>query len=117
MYKLTCIMCPVGCLLEAELEEGKLALKGNGCKRGVIYAQNELSDPRRMVTSAVAVKGGVLPLVPVKTQKPVPKALINEVLLQIKTAQTKAPVRIGQVLVENVAQTGIDVVATRNIDT
>ncbi|MCI6157080.1 DUF1667 domain-containing protein [Peptoniphilaceae bacterium SGI.137] len=116
--ELTCINCPVGCALTAEVdEEGNLlSLKGNSCNRGKIYATQEVKDPRRILCSTVHLDGGRSPLVSVKTKEPVPKPMIRDVMREIQKIRAAAPVKIGDVLLHNVAGTGVDIVATKNRD-
>jgi len=111
-----CITCPRGCALDV-LVEGKTVVKveGNSCQRGVDYAVAEITDPRRMVTTTVRVKGGVHPLVPVFTEKPIPKPQIFELLAEIRKVELTAPVKYGDVVMENVLGTGVNVLASRNI--
>lgn len=113
--ELICIVCPVGCRLEVDQNGDDIKVSGNQCKRGEKYAIDELTNPLRMVTSSMKVDGGDLPLVSVKTKKPIPKNLINEALKQIKKESSSAPICGGDVLIKNVAGTDIDIVATRNI--
>lgn len=114
--ELTCIVCPVGCRLKAEMADGKVvSVEGNGCKRGAEYALDELCAPKRTVTSTVRVSDGFLPLVPVKTVQAVPKDKIDEVLAEVRAARLAAPVESGQVVIANVAGTGVDVVASRSM--
>jgi len=113
---ITCILCPQGCNLEVTLDDGKVVqVKGNGCGKGKTYGAEECLDPRRTITSSVKVIGGEHPLVSVKTAAPIPKAAIWDCMKAINAACVEAPVRIGQVIIENVADTGINVVATRNV--
>lgn len=114
--KLICITCPVGCTLEVT-HEGKTIIKvdGSQCKKGLEYAKAELADPRRMVTSTVKVRGGVFPLVPVYTAAPIPKPLIFDLLAELRKVELQAPVKIGQVVLENALGTGVDVLASRNL--
>lgn len=113
--ELICIVCPVGCRLEVDQNGDDIKVSGNQCKRGEKYAIDELTNPLRMVTSSMKVDGGDLPLVSVKTKKPIPKNLINEALKQIKNESSSAPICGGDVLIKNVAGTDVDIVATRNI--
>lgn len=114
--ELTCIVCPVGCRLKAEVVDGEVrSVEGNSCKRGAAYARDELCAPKRTVTSTVRVSGGFLPLLPVKTAAPVPKERIGQVLAQISAVRLGAPVAAGQVVIENVAGTGVNVIATRSM--
>jgi CxxC motif-containing protein len=114
--KIICITCPMGCSLEVT-HEGKTITKvdGHECKRGLEYVEAELTDPRRMVTSTAKVKGGVYPLVPVYTAAPIPKPLIFDLLAELRKVELQAPVKVGQVVLENALDTGIDVLASRNL--
>lgn len=110
--KLTCIMCPIGCNLEVIEEKGELVVSGNKCKRGQVYARMEITCPKRVVTSLFPVKDkGV---VSCKTNGDIEKKYIFEVLKEIKSNYVEAPVKIGDVLIENVLDSGVDIVATSN---
>ena len=114
--ELICIGCPLGCNLSVEMDGGQVvSVNGNTCKRGDDYARKELTDPRRIVTSTVPVAGGNLPVVSVKTASDIPKGKIRECLCALKGVTLTAPVQIGDVIVENVADTGVDVIATKSI--
>ena len=114
--ELICIGCPLGCNLTVEMDGGQVvSVNGNTCKRGDDYAKKELTDPRRIVTSTVPVAGGNLPVVSVKTASDIPKGKIRECLCALKGVTLTAPVQIGDVIVENVADTGVDVIATKSI--
>lgn len=114
--KIICITCPVGCTLEVT-HEGKTLLKVDGqqCKKGMEYAEREFTDPRRMVTSTVKVRGGMFPLVPVYTEAPIPKPLIFDLLAELRKVELQAPVKVGQVVLKNALGTGVDVLASRNL--
>ena len=114
--ELICIGCPLGCNLTVEMDGGQVvSVSGNTCKRGDDYARKQLTDPRRIVTSTVPVAGGNLPVVSVKTASDIPKGKIRECLCALKGVTLTAPVQIGDVIVENVADTGVDVIATKSI--
>ena len=114
--ELICIGCPLGCNLTVEMDGGQVvSVNGNTCKRGDDYARKELTDPRRIVTSTVPVAGGNLPVVSVKTASDIAKEKIRECLCALKGVTLTAPVQIGDVIVENVADTGVDVIATKSI--
>ncbi len=114
--KLICVSCPVGCELTVTLDNGEIQnVEGNACKLGVDYAHQELFDPRRMVATTVKVKNGYHPLVPVYTEKPVPKPKIFEILAEIRKVEIDAPVKVNQVIIENVLDTGINVIASRDL--
>lgn len=114
---LICIRCPLGCSLNASLENGQVtSVSGNTCPRGEAYAKTELTAPMRTVTSTVRVTGAAMPVISVKTAADVPKEKIAAVMEAIRTIRAAAPVHIGDVLLENAAGTGVPVVATRNAD-
>ena len=115
--KITCIICPIGCkiLVKIEGRECKI-IGGNKCKEGVDYARNEALDPRRVLTTSVLVEGGDWPLVSVKTSDPVPKEKVFSVLKEIKKTVVNAPVKSGQTIIKNIANTGIDIVATKKVE-
>lgn len=114
--KLICISCPVGCELEVTLNEGTIIeVEENACKLGIDYAQQEIFDPRRMVASTVKVKNGFHPLVPVYTEHPIPKPMIMDILAEIRKVEIEAPVELNQVVIQNVLETGINIIASRNM--
>jgi CxxC motif-containing protein len=112
--ELTCIVCPRGCSLKVTFtEDGKIGtITGNACKRGVTYAENECTHPRRTVTSTVRLASGGV--VAVKTADTVPKEDTFRVMKEINGVTAPADVKIGDVIIENVAGTGVKVVATAN---
>lgn len=112
--QLICIGCPVGCLITVVKEEdGTLLITGNTCNRGAEYARKEMTAPARIVTSFVRVTGAQDPVLSVKTATDIPKGKIEEAMEQIRRTVVKAPVHIGDVVVSDVAGTGVDVNATR----
>lgn len=107
---LTCIECPIGCEIEVELEEGKvISVKGNNCPRGKVYAEAEVVCPKRVVTSTVRAENGEM--IPVKTDRPLRKDAIFEVMAKINATTCKMPVALGDVLVENICDDANLVVA------
>jgi len=114
--ELICITCPMGCTLDVTHEGDTIVeVDGATCKRGLDYAEEELTDPRRMVTTTVRVVGGLHPLLPVYTSAPIPKARIFDLLEAIRKAEVKAPVRVGDVVLEDVVDTDVDVLASRDM--
>ncbi|MBQ1304932.1 MAG: DUF1667 domain-containing protein [Erysipelotrichales bacterium] len=114
--ELTCIGCPMGCQITVELENGEvLSVHGNTCAIGDKYARHEVTNPERTVTSTVVVDGGDKPRCSVKTAGNIPKEKIFECMKEIDAVRLEAPVSIGDVVIENVAGTGVNIVATRNI--
>lgn len=112
----TCICCPLGCRIEVALDEnGQVSeVSGYTCKRGADYAAQEAVAPERMVTAVLCVSGCLEP-VSVKTQRPVPKAAMRDVLAAIAALDLSAPVEAGEVLIEDVCGTGVPVVATKSV--
>ncbi len=114
--KLTCIGCPMGCPLTVVMNgEEVVSVTGNTCKRGDIYARKEVTNPTRIVTSTVRVSGGSIDMVSVKTKEDIPKGRIFDCVKALKEVEVSAPVHIGDVILENVADTGVDIVATKNV--
>jgi len=114
--KFICITCPRGCALDVTMEgEAVVKMEGNSCKRGIDYVTGELNDPRRIVTTTVRVRGGVHPLAPVYTESPIPKPRILDLLAEIRKIELRAPVKFGDVVIENALGTGVNVLASRNI--
>ena len=114
MRELICINCPLGCRLSVDDKDlANIKVSGNTCPRGATYAVNEITAPKRMVTSSVPVTGSNTKRVSVKTSAPIAKSKIFECLGEIKKIRATAPVAIGDVLLSNVCDSGVDIVATR----
>ncbi len=113
--EIICVACPHGCRLEATRKDGEILISNAGCKRGKEYAINEITDPRRMVATTVRVAHAIHPLLPVYTTAPFPKGRVTELLREIRKVEINAPVKMGQVVLENVLGTGINVVASRDL--
>ncbi|NJE06555.1 DUF1667 domain-containing protein [Thermococcus sp. M36] len=110
-YRFTCIICPLSCALEVEVDDGRVGeVKGYTCPRGKEWAIEEVTNPKRVVMSVVPVEGGALPTVSVKTAEPVPKERIPELMKFLAGLRLRAPVRIGDVVAE---WEGVKIVATR----
>jgi len=111
--RLTCIVCPKGCQILVKLENGEIvSIENNQCKRGIDYAKNEVLDPRRTLTTTVKLSNGKV--LPVRTKEPIPKKLMKEAMLETKDIVVEPPIKIGDVVIKNIAGTGIDLVATGN---
>lgn len=111
---LTCIVCPKGCELKVEFtDSGEItSISGHTCKRGEIYARAECTAPVRTVTTTVRCKDGAV--VAVKTSSPIPKSMIFEVMRRINSVAADNDVKIGDIVIANVLDTGADVVVTSN---
>lgn len=112
----TCICCPLGCQITVTEENGQLIITGNNCPKGEKYVKDEMTNPTRMVTSMVQVDGGAIPVVSVKTKEAIPKEKIQDCIEALKGIKVNAPVKIGDVILEDVADTGISIIATKNVD-
>jgi CxxC motif-containing protein len=113
---ITCISCPMGCDVDVEVKDGKIVnMDGHQCPAGKEYVKEEYYNPTRVLPTTARVKGGVLPLVPVKTNKPMPKGKLEEAMEVIAQQEVEAPVKLGDVIVENILDTGVDIVATRDL--
>ena len=110
--EMICIRCPMGCHLTVSQEGDDITVTGFTCRRGKEYGEQEMRCPMRVVTSSVRVTGGRRPVCSVKTAQAVPKSAIADVLRCVGQAQIAAPVRIGDVVIRDVAGTGVDLVAT-----
>lgn len=114
--KITCIVCPLGCEVSVSMDSGKITeITGYSCKRGERYARTEVTDPRRTLTTTMRVQDGQSPLVSVKSQKPLPKDLLFGCMKEINETAIKAPVQIGDMLIENILGTGVNIVATERV--
>lgn len=115
MREITCIQCPMGCALMVTVDGENISVSGNGCPRGAVYGEKEVTSPMRTVTSTVVVEGGAMPRVSVKTAGGVPKGKIFDVMEEIHSTRVAPPVKIGDILIKNVANTGVDLVATSDV--
>lgn len=109
-----CINCPRGCMLTVDTET--LEVKGNSCPRGEAYGKAEVTNPVRTVTSTVKIVGGEFPRVSVRTDKPIPKAKMFEVMKEINKAEVKAPVNIGDIVISHVLGTDANVIITKKME-
>lgn len=114
MKELVCIVCPRGCRLKVDEENG-YAVSGNSCPRGEVYGKQEVTAPVRTVTSTVRISGGLNPMCPVKTNRPVPKSKMLDVMHEIAKVRIQSPVKCGDIIIKDVCSTGSDVVATKDM--
>ena len=111
---LTCVECPRGCQITVKTEDGKvIEVTGNTCPKGKAYAENEVTAPRRVVTSTVKSDKGIM--IPVKTSKPVLKANMFEIIKKINTVTVTLPIKLGDVVLKDI-EDGIDLVATKSAE-
>ena len=115
-YTIPCIVCPAGCMIEVTTKDNEIInVTGNSCERGEAYAKSEAVAPVRIVTTSVTVSGGTKPVAAVRTGQAIPKAKIRECIREAAKADVAAPVHIGDVIVANVAGTGVDLIAAANV--
>ncbi|MCT4607469.1 MAG: DUF1667 domain-containing protein [Marinisporobacter sp.] len=105
----------MGCHLRVRKEEGKYQITGNTCKRGEAYGIKEMTNPTRVLPTTVKIKNAFLKRLPVKTNEPIPKELIFKCMEKINTIEVEAPVKMGDVIIHNILNTGVDVVATKTM--
>ena len=112
-----CTGCPLGCRLEVEVvEDDVVEVRGFACRRGERYGQQEHLDPRRSVTTTVWIEGATIRRAPVRTAEEIPKDRIDDVMRALRGLQVQAPIRRGDVVLADAAGTGIDVIATRDLE-
>lgn len=113
--ELICIQCPLGCHLSVEHDGRRIqVVTGHECKRGLVYAEKEVFQPQRTVTTTVAVRGSCFPLLPVKTDTPVPKSLTQDIVNALSALAVEAPVESGEVVLPDALGTGSNIIATRS---
>lgn len=115
-HTFTCIKCPLSCQVEVVAEGNVIQeMKGHTCTQGETYVIDEFTHPVRTLTTTVRVRDGILPVLPVKSEKPLPKNLIRKCVEVLNTVTVKAPVKCGDIVCENVLDTGVNVVASRDL--
>lgn len=114
MKELICIVCPKGCHLKVDEQNG-YAVTGNACPRGAEYGKKELQNPTRTLTSTVRVQGAALSRLPVKTDKEIPKAMVQKAVRLLDGVTVNAPVKVGDVVLKDILGTGAAFVATRSL--
>lgn len=115
--EIICILCPLGCSLTVDYTQRAIqSIKGSQCKLGLAYAEKEIFNPERTLTTTVRVKHGHLPLVSVRTNKPIPKERLFDAMNLLAKIEVEAPIRVNDKIVENLFDTGVDIIATKNIE-
>ncbi|MFI3227390.1 MAG: DUF1667 domain-containing protein [Clostridia bacterium] len=117
LKEFTCIICPNGCAIQAQLLENNEIgeISGQMCPRGIEYVKQELLDPKRNIATSIVVENGELPLVSVRLSGAIPKNRIFDVVAEINKQKVCAPTKIGQVVIKNVLDLGADVIITKEI--
>lgn len=116
--EMICIICPMSCHLEVDLDEANQVQKvaGNSCQRGDVYARKELTAPTRMVTSTVKIKNALYSRLPVITSSDIPKQKMFDIMKLISEIEVTAPVQVNDVILKNVLDLGVDIVASRSME-
>jgi CxxC motif-containing protein len=112
---LVCIVCPLGCKLTVEKNGEEYVVKGNTCKRGQAYAIEELTNPTRMLTSTVKLSNSKHVRLAVHTSAPIPKGKIFDAMKIINSTTAIAPLKMGDIVIKNILDTGVDVCSSRTI--
>jgi len=111
-----CVVCPVGCEIDVVHEGGKIiSMEGNKCEKSEEFVRQELIEPMRIFTTTVRIEGSRWPVIPVRTDKSVPKRLFPRIMRQLRRVELRAPVNILDVVVRDVLRTGANIVATRSM--
>jgi len=115
--EIICIICPNSCRLQVSVDENyEVQVEGNLCKRGLEYGKQEFLDPKRTLISTMRIEGGTLPLLPVRSNKELPKGRIFDVIEEINKKTVKAPIKMGDVIIPNILGLGVDVIASRTME-
>lgn len=114
MKELVCIVCPRGCRLKVDEENG-YSVSGNSCPRGAEYGKNEISHPTRVITSTVRLTGGLYPRCPVKTDKAVSKEKMLDIMRKLNDVDLKSPVKIGDIVLRDCDGEGANIIVTKNL--
>ena len=111
-----CIVCPTGCEIQVKNDsKGEITFDGYACKRGLEYAQQEYYEPKRILTTTMRVENGFLPLIPVRTNKPISKDKLIDALKEIAIKKINAPIKAGDILIENILGLEANIIASRDL--
>lgn len=114
--ELTCIVCPMGCQLSVEHIGDEFKVEGNTCKRGEKYAKEELTNPKRVITTTVKLENSYLQLLPVKTDDSIPKGMMFDIMKELDKLKITAPVNVGDIIIENVLNTGVNIISSKSVE-
>ena len=112
----TCVICPIGCEIDVELQGSDVvSMTGDKCARGKEFVLEELEEPMRILTTTVRIKGAKWAMLPVRTDKPIPKRLLFRVIKELADIELQAPVKVSDAIIKDIAGTGANIIATRNM--
>jgi len=114
---ITCIVCPISCEIVLHINaDGEIeSIKGNRCARGHVYATKEHTAPERILTSTIEIKGAVHPLLPVRTDRPIPKNMLKDAVRSLADLAIEAPVQMGECIAEDFLGLNVNLIASRNL--
>ena len=113
MRNMTCLECPMGCQLS--IDEQTLEVTGNICPKGEAFARAEITNPVRILTTTAVIESETESMLPVRTKDPIPKGSMDAAMKAIKNVRVKAPVEVGDILVEDLVGTGVPLIATKRV--
>jgi CxxC motif-containing protein len=112
----TCVICPIGCEIDVQLEDGNVvSTEGNKCAKSEEFVLQELKEPMRILTTTIRIRGAKWAMLPVRTDEPIPKRLLFKVIEELANIEMQAPVKVSDVIIGDIAGTGANIVATRNM--
>jgi CxxC motif-containing protein len=112
----TCVICPIGCEIDVQLEDGNVvSMEGNKCAKSEEFVLQELKEPMRILTTTVRIRGAKWAMLPVRTDEPIPRRLLFSVIKELANIEIQAPVKVSDVIIGDIAGTGANIVATRNM--
>ncbi len=112
----TCVTCPIGCEIDVEVVDGEVvSMEGNKCEKSEEFVRQELEEPMRTLTTTVRIKGARWAMLPVRTDRPIPKRLFFDVMEEMSQVEVRAPVNVTDVIVKDVAGTGAGIMASRSM--
>jgi len=115
--KLTCIECPVGCILDIEYNKSRiLSLEGNKCNKGEKFAHDEIIDPRRVLTTTIAIESDLFNRLPVRSRIAVPRGQVIDMIRKVKKMKVRAPVKAGDIIIKDFLESGIDIISSFTIE-
>jgi CxxC motif-containing protein len=115
LKELICITCPKGCVTKVWKENGDIKIEGRICKKGKEYIKQEYIEPKRMLTSTVVVERSEVKRLPVRTRQAIPKKKLFMAMDELSHIWVTPPVKIGDVIISNLLNTGVDVIATDDL--
>jgi CxxC motif-containing protein len=115
LQELICITCPQGCVTKVWKEKGEIKIEGMICKKGRTYIKQEYIEPKRVLTSTVVVDRSMIKRLPVRTREAIPKKKLSMAMNQLSEIRIKPPVKIGEVIISNLLNTGVDVIASDDL--